>query len=378
MKNIKTVAVLLIAAFLVGCAGSEPTAAPVVTEAPNPVVTEAPNPVAPEAPEPEVPIEMPVEEAAAIPAAVSVDELLQNGETQSISPDNYFDCINLLRDLGFVELHATIMGSDMYLPGNLTYNNDAFKLEFQFKDWSSDRFNNWTIYGTKADCLSDVSGLAFSEFDHLYEFPVWVLTDKVGHLDDCPQYFEYHLANFGEAGEAYPLSDWSLNQWDWGLYDESQLVSDFAQYMALYSPGSGNIYNVVSSFTEPGSYYLGDCQKFFFWEPLEAVQQVWEHSGLEKIVLRHPDDISFKNEGMEDCLYFEKGMTFSQWCDSEYNLDNWKFIDHGGYGEIRSQNDEYCLLVNYTLNSDGIAVESKMDVLLEAGFQTAVSISRVQ
>ena len=67
-------------------------------------------------------------------------------------------------------------------------------------------------------------------------------------------------------------------------------------------------------------------------------------------------------------------MSWSDWCESKYNLDNWQFIDHGGYGEVRSHNNAYSLLVNYTLAEDGTIIMDTMDVFLSPDSLTMVSV----
>ncbi len=371
------ITILLAAAMLLtmtACGGAaEPAVTPAATESPELVSTEAPA-----TPAPEVPMAAPVEKPAVLPSStVSVEELLQSEETKTISGASFIDCVRLLQNLGFIELVDTEFSSDMCSLCNLSYNSQAFKMEFEF-NLLSDRFNPCAIYGAKTEGLSNISGPAFDESDHFYDFPIWAPADKISHLDICPQYIGYYLANFGSAEDAWSLHDWGIDKWYWGIDDLSAMVSDIAQYSAIYSPGTGNTYNIFSSYIEPGNYYFTDYHtSAFLRQPNEIVRRVWESTGLKKIQLRHPDDISFEGEGMEDYFYFEKGMTFSEWCDSQYNLDNWKFIDHGGYGELRSQDDKYYLLVIYTLNSDGTVEESKMDMLLEEGFQTAVSVNYV-
>ena len=383
----KRVALLLAAVMLlsmVGCSGSadpaetasaatEPAATHAVTEALESVDTEVL-----EASAPEFPVFEPMNKPAVIPTTVSVEDLLLSGDTKTIVGASYKDCVRLLMNLGFIELLDTAFSADMCGPCNLSYNSKAFKMEFEFNMFS-DRFNLCAIYGAKGECLSNISGPAFTEYDNIYEFPIWVSMDKVSHLDVVPQYIGYDLANFGSAEDAWSLQQWGLDKLDWGIYDLSAMISDIARYTAIYSPGTGNVYNIFSSYIEPGDYLFMDYHtSVFLRQPNEIVRRVWENAGVEKVLLRHPDDISFESEGMEDCFYFERGMTFSEWCNSKYNLDGWKFFDNGGYGEIRSQDDQYYLLISYTLDSNGTARESKMDMLLEDGCQTAVSVYRVQ
>ena len=76
---------------------------------------------------------------------------------------------------------------------------------------------------------------------------------------------------------------------------------------------------------------------------------------------------------MSTYMFFTEGMNFAEWCESEYNIDKWEFVDHGGYGEVRVQ-DKYSVLINYKLEADGTVTMDTMDVFLSPGGMTMISV----
>ena len=357
----KLIALLLAAAMVLGlvaCGGSaEPsdtTAA--TTQAATTETEEATEPSTDEtveqpAEEPaEAPTEEPTEapteakaEGPALPetAEFTVEELLQSEPVQTRSFWGNEECRTFLHNLGYVELYPVSFADSVFRSAELTYNSKAFKMTFSLRPhgdygWT----DSWIMYGAKAEGLCNISGLDFNAFDHQYVNDVFNPFAKYSRSASCPQYMEIHLAKTGAEGEpSWSAEEWTLwDVWDWGFYNNVQ-VSQVAYCMAMYSPDTGNVYNMVCEYSEPGDYYFGSCFMEFFWEPTTVFHKVWDSMGIKYFALVFPSETE-----LDKYIYSEPGMTWKDWSESKYNLDGWTYKQCKAHGELWSPDGEFMVL----------------------------------
>lgn len=172
----KRIALLLAAVMLLSmtaCGGAaEPVeTAPATTEAPATAPTEAPTEEPTTAPTeaPRVaPTDFEAVDPETLPEPIPVEEQLQSEDTQTVTLGSLEEYEDLLWELGFKEVRLAGTGVSLFdteawcEPVSLTYNNDAFQLEFVYcsivpKNPDVRREEHWYMYGTKSCVLSNVS-----------------------------------------------------------------------------------------------------------------------------------------------------------------------------------------------------------------------------
>lgn len=366
-KNICVVLILAMLLMVVGCA-SDTTVTPSI---PPVSTTETIIPTEEVAPEMDI-IEPPAEPVAeySLLDGPAVDDIL--GTTSASKTGSWKACTDFLRERGFLELGSWELTSSQVWDASVVYADNAFRMEFSFRNFSGEGPTKAVIYGTTHTEPANISYINLSDYDKVFEEVAWADSEKVAHLDICPQYFEYKLAN--QSGETtWPASDWGLGtNWAWGDLRGDAPVSELVHFMGIYSPGTQNLYNIVFEYDQLNHYDFTTPHFLLFETPRVIVENVWKNTDLKYFGLVYPDnDYSSLNFG--SYMFLTEGMNFAEWSESEYNLDKWEFIDHGGYGELRIQ-DKYSLLINYTLGADGTVTMDTMDVFLSPGDLTMISV----
>ena len=174
----KLIVLLLATAMLLSmtaCGGAaEPVeTAPATTEAPTTAPTEAPTEEPTGAPteaptEPRVaPTDFEAVDPATLPEPIPVEEQLLSEDTQTVTLGSLEEYEDLLWGLGFKEVRLTnkpvgLTGQEGWCePVSLTYNNNAFRLEFVYcssqQNGTPRREEGWYMYGTRSCVLSNVS-----------------------------------------------------------------------------------------------------------------------------------------------------------------------------------------------------------------------------
>ena len=217
----KTLALLLAVIMLlsmVGCAGSAGSVetAPTTTEAPTTAPTEAPTEEPTEAPA-EVPRVAPTNfEAvgpATLPEPIPVEEQLLCEDTRTVTLGSLEEYEDLLWSLGFEEVrlagtheawaHKTANEfaiADAHCePTSLTYNNNAFRLDFTYsmvtRDGETIKEDGWSMYGTKSTVMANVSPMDDGKFyasDSTSETPFVTIIDgsQFGSADEALAAFQ--------------------------------------------------------------------------------------------------------------------------------------------------------------------------------------------
>ena len=328
----------------------EPTQEP--TEAPTEEPTEAPT-------------EAPVEEPSLLETPeLTVEELLLSEPTQTRSFWGHEECRTFLHSLGYVELYPVSFADSVFRSAELTYNSKAFKMTFSLRPHTDYGWtDSWTMYGAKAEGLCNISGLDLDAFDHQYVNDVFNPFAKYSHSASCPQYMEIHLAKTGAEGEtSWSAQEWTLwDEWDWGFYDNVQ-VSQIAYCMAMFSPETGNVYNIVCEYSQPGDYYFGACFMEFFWEPTSVFHKTWNSLGVKYFALVFPGETE-----LDEFIYSEPGMTWKDWAESKYNLDGWTYKQCEKHGELWSPDGAYMVLDGNVLIN---GAEQKMTLDLFTAYAT--------
>ena len=365
-KNICVAMILAMLLTMVGCASNSTPApstpaAPVETAPPTEAVSEVEVTEPPTEPVPQYNLQ----------DGPSVEDILSSSST-STKTGSWKACTDVLREKGFLELSDWELSSNEVWDVSVIYTDTAFKMEFSFRNFSGKGPSKAVIYGTTHTEPANISSVQLSDYDKVFEDAAWTDSEKVAHLDVCPQYFEYKLAN-QDSENSSPASEWGLGtMWAWGDLRDNAPVSQLVHLLGVYSPGNQNLYNIVFEYNQPDNYDFSSPLFMLFNTPATIVENVWLHSDLKAFGLVYPDSY-YMEKNMSTYMFFPAGMNFAEWCESEYNIDKWEFVDHGGYGEVRVQ-DKYSVLVNYKLEADGTVTMDTMDVFLSPGGLTMISV----
>lgn len=185
-KFICMLLVVVMMLSLIACGGkTEPVATtpPVDTTVTEPVGEEAPQTPSVDASEPEVtepiveripPTDFEAVDPATLPAPTPVEEQLLSEDTQTVTFDTIEEYEDFLWSLGFEEVrlvgtHKTMVGTSAYCePVSLTYNSQAFRLEFVYciTNFVGEvtKENDWIMYGTKSNIRANVTPLNENEY----------------------------------------------------------------------------------------------------------------------------------------------------------------------------------------------------------------------
>ena len=221
---------LMMGLSLLGCGTA---AEPAATEVPTIQVP------ATEAIATEAPTEAPAEPFVLDLTNSPVQQALAGEGTQTARFETALEYQEILRELGFAEVsmfywdHGFQYG-DPYVLKDLTWNGDCFRLDL---DFVATRYENgecqildmaegWVVYGTKASEPRDLSGLKAEDFDY---------ADVMNHNQMFPEF----------ANEFMEMVDYAYYS-----IDENDLPEFYIQNVALYFPGTGNLYNFIKHHEE--------------------------------------------------------------------------------------------------------------------------------
>ena len=291
----KTLAILLAAAMLlsiVGCGGSvEPAeTAPATTESVV-QVTEVPT---------EEPTEIPTEAPAEAPAepAFSVEDLFVAEDTKTEENPSWTATRNILKKLGFEEIGKNEPLSTLSV-GRLTYNSQAFKMEFSPLGPWMEGVSGWVLYGMKSDTIinmtnADPDNYLFSwpEESLIYNPPAVTLEAE----ELCPRYEGFMAFNMEGATTVG------------GQY-----------YLAIQYPQTRNLYNFI--------YTSSSTLDNILWIPSMMAESwtnilgtVWKEKGVANTVLT----------GFSTPVFYEPEMTWVDWVASKYNVEGWSLVEEDG------------------------------------------------
>lgn len=103
----------------------------------------------------EAPTEPEPVDPATLPAPIPVEEQLTSEDTQTVVLGSLAEYEELLNQLGFTEIAL----NDTCEPVNLTYNANAFRLNFTYHYTENTVEEDWYIYGTKSNGIANISKL---------------------------------------------------------------------------------------------------------------------------------------------------------------------------------------------------------------------------
>lgn len=362
-KIIALILALMIVASMAGCSQ------PVETPTTEPTVTEAPPTTEPIVEETEAPTEAPTELPA--PPVPTVEELLQTDDVQTVKMDTIKQYIDKLNSLGFTEFTAperNIDNVNTCLPVSLTYNNQAFKLEFSYlgcvfdvnasysEAIEPDRVDGWVLYGTKSDSSQNVSEIKFDDYQY-----VDTLEDLPGRVTDVTKSQEYFP-------QKYQNSCYNL--------DADGNITDWVYHASAYFPVSGNLYNFVHIAESPRAVSMDTPRILVDWD--DYLMRYWKAQKLKTFRLGivgagmrwTTDKLTCRNE-----YYYEAGMTPYEWAESEYNIDGW-YLDPE-YDVLRYWTNEYVMLPTYDKENNPIPCDkytwSGIHVMTSETFQSEIN-----
>ena len=334
-------AVLIVLSMTACGEPSEPVAAETVAPAEAPVAEPTVEPTAEltAAPtEPEEPV-------------ITVEELLLLEETRTIENADHSQYMDILYELGFTEIRYDTYGE--YVFQSMTYNSLAFKVVFDTytsiinENGEEEMIEDlgWTMYGTKADGLVNISGIPTEAYNYIESAANGMLS--MSNRYTVPQ-------KFRES----PLAP----QYDLYMFvaenEKEMRIDRWASCFLAYYPTTGNLYNFVRQ--EEGD-LMGTMEPPYMvdiWE--EHFNQLWNEQELPIFspVLYECTGINcYLQETSSDLMWYsgyhyEPGMTLLTWVDSLYNYEGWVYREYETGSALISPCGKFAMPI--TRNQEGV------------------------
>ena len=269
-KIICTFLAIIMVMSLAACKGPETPAVTSPVEESTPVVTE---PVVTEPPVEEteaptetriVPTDFEAVDPATLPEPIPVDEQLQSEDTQTVTLGSLEEYEDLLWSLGFKEVRLTnkpvgLTGQEGWCePVSLTYNNNAFRLEFVYcssqQNGTPRREEGWYMYGTRSCVLGNVSYA--NEKDYIKAETVSmnvVFSDSDQPLTEAD--LEALLAGMMQGGEKKTEEKVTTPKFEKELmaFTSAADKSTSTNVLAVYYPVTGVLLNYAQDIEATGS-----------------------------------------------------------------------------------------------------------------------------
>ena len=240
-----------------------------------------------------------------------------------------------LAELGFTELY---FGTDYCKPESITYNDQAFRLEFSYFDDNHNKEDKWTLYGVKTDAKQNITKysdeyLLAQEIAFSFDFLEGRASESVRRMSICPQITEIQSQNSltNPSFAVYLYSAYyPTSQTLYNCYRENATI-DYS-----YVPGILKTWNDVLSeyFVEQQHPEFSFCvHKIINPETKELIPMFSENTTLSNIY----------------CI-FEPGMTLKDWVDSPYNFEGWTWFTKDAVSGMISPQDRpevYVVLAEY-------------------------------
>ena len=118
------------------------------------------------------------------------------------------------------------------------------------------------------------------------------------------------------------------------LVAETTICSDnyvdpvWTSHTSLYFPKTRNLYNYVRVPEEgtEGSLNYPAGELLFGWQ--EVLEYEWDERGLPIIWIFYHFDNKADRFGV-DIIYTDEKMSWREWCESEFNINGWTYVDEG-------------------------------------------------
>lgn len=251
--------------------------------------------------------------------------LAENSTTVSFDTREEYE--TFLRDLGFVEVwldSARVhmdpndfedLGDPACFPVGLTYNNDVFRLDFDYIN--EDEYQGievfekgWVMYGTKNSIAPfNISPVNEQDFIFVDYTDTAEETVQFSPSKNYARVASYHFMNF-DFDENLPEG-----------VEEEVFPTDYQVLFAHYFPKTHNLYNITRD-VGGGTYTC--ARPRILWESYEDEKSEifgsyeWSEEEAELII---------NNNGVEEATSFLMHMTLIDWCFSQYNKTGWTYVD---------------------------------------------------
>ena len=264
----------------------------------------------------------------------TIYELLQSDNTITESYSDVLEYEAKLHELGFTEMY---FGTDYCKPVSLTYNEQAFCLEFSYYDDNHRKEDNWVLYGTRSDSNQNITKYSEnnlpSAFTFNFDFMERVAPEQIRKMPICPQIQEIRSR------------------------DDLTNPSFVLNLYLIYYPTSNNLYNC---YREGGAYdyaYIPGIIKPWY----VVLEDYYATLDLPQFYFVVNKLVNKENKSFELDPYvsttllnvycpFESGMTLQDWVDSPYNFEGWTWFAEGSVsGMISPKNraDVYVVIAEH-------------------------------
>lgn len=165
--------------------------------------------------------------------AIEADVLLQNNAQTTVF-DTLAEYENKLHELGFIEFKADLWrdapdAPPSLSPIELTYNDDAFKLIFDYTSYhyetkEATTAKGWVLYGTKANAAINISNYRREDFD---SYDILDMSELNSETTDFVHQIDYLMYRFG-----------------------NDTPDTYVRCSSFYYADSGNVYNLAYEYKD--------------------------------------------------------------------------------------------------------------------------------
>lgn len=253
-------------------------------------------------------------------------ELLLQDNSQIVVFDTLIEYEQKLHELGFIEFKADLWRDTPDAPPSmspieLTYNDDAFKLIFDYTSYHSETneattAEGWVLYGTKADTAINISSYHSEDFDAYDALDMSVVNNE---STDFVHQIDYMMYKFKENNKA-----------------------TYVRCAAYHYPDTGNVYNLVYKYEDAMNVTQGAPHILAMIEEDIYANIDWDNSSNvhSPINTTLPSTFTLRCGDMDYLYNYEVPMTVEEWVnDSNYNVDGWYISD----GICLSPNNQYII-----------------------------------
>lgn len=246
-----------------------------------------------------------------------IDAALHDGST-TVTFDYPRDYEKTLIEMGFTEFRADIWrptqnSAPPFKPVSLTYNDDSFRLDFDYlcHDQAKDEFyveTGWCLYGQKnAAAPENISPFQPENYD---------ASDVIDWAQISPDF----------------ASDF-VKTLNYIFYnEEGDRSTCLHTSYAYFYPITGNLYNLTYEDPNP-NFSTSSAPHVLFFNAQEAYDYGYDFGDFEYIPQTLP------TEPFLDILYifwdnyvgvydYQHGMTLADWCQSQWNTEGWVLLDN--------------------------------------------------